>query len=141
METVNVNGADCTNIKVTPVNGNADDFLNKFSDKPLTEDPDKNKAKLNNFISYFKSKEFEKDVNRKAYKTGKAPREVAQGAISKAFGIVGDVLGIAVDTVDQTLHGLINLLSTVLHSTIDLITRVVDGLCRIVTFNKTCCRA
>ena len=140
MENMSINGAECINVKVTPV---SDDFLNKFSDTPLTEDPDKKEAtdKLKRFIDYFKSETFEKDVNRKAYKTGKAPKEVAQGAISKAFGVVGDVLGIAVDTVDQTLHGLINLLSTVLHSAVDLITRVVNGLCRIITFNKTCCKA
>ena len=144
VENVKVNGADCINVTVTPIsNDKADEFLNKFSDKPLTEDPEKEKIakeKLNKFIKYFKSDAFEKDVNRQAYKTGKAPREVAKNAITKAFGLVGDILGIAVDTVDCTLHGLINLLSVALHSAVSLITRIVDGLCRIVTFNQTCCR-
>ena len=146
MESMSINGADCINIKVTPVNNaKADEFLKKFSDKPLTEDPDKTekeaKDKLKKFIDYFKSDAFEKDVNRKAYKTGETPRQVAQNAISKAFGIVGDILGIVTDTANHTLHGLINLLATALHSAVDLITRVVDGLCRVVTFNQTCCKA
>lgn len=146
-ENVKVNGAECINVTVTPIeienNGTptvevkADDFLNQFSDEPLTEDPEKAKHKLSSIISYLKSGRFKEKVNSEAYKTGIPPKKIAQGVISKAFGIVGDILGIAVNTVSCTLNGLVDLLSNILHSGINLITRVVNGLCRIVTFNQT----
>ena len=148
-ENIKVSGAECINVTVTPVNApnapvvettvNADDFLNKFSDKPLTEDPDKAKAKLKGIINYLKSDRFEKRVNREAYKQGKSPKQVAQNAISKAFGIAGDILGIAVDTVNHTLNGLVDMLSNTLHGAINLITRLANSLCRIITFNQTAC--
>lgn len=146
-ENVKVNGAECINVTVTPIENNgtpiveikADDFLNQFSDEPLTEDPEKVKHKLSSIISYLKSGRFKKKINSEAYKTGIPPKKIAQGVISKAFGIVGDILGIAVNTVSCTLNGLVDLLSNILHSGINLITRVVNGLCRIVTFNQTVC--
>ena len=127
-----INGDSCINVKVTPVD---DEFINQFSDEPLTEDPDK--TKLSDIISYLKSNRFKKKVNSIAYKTGIPPKQIAKGVISKAFGIVGDILGIAIDTVSCTLSGLVDLLSNVLHKGIDLITKVVRGLTRIVTFNQT----
>lgn len=137
-ENVKVNGAECINVTVTPIENNgtpiveikADDFLNQFSDEPLTEDPEKAKHKLSSIISYLKSGRFKKKVNSEAYKTGIPPRKIAQGVISKAFGIVGDILGIAVDTINCTLNNLVDLLSNILHSGINLITRIVNGLCR-----------
>lgn len=146
-ENVKVNGAECINVTVTPIENNgtptveikADDFLNQFSDEPLTEDPEKAKHKLSSIISYLKSGRFKKKVNSEAYKTGIPPKKIAQGVISKAFGIVGDILGIAVDTVNCTLNNLVDLLSNILHSGINLITRIVNGLCRIITFNQTVC--
>ena len=144
-ETMKVDGSKCINVKVTPstegtpnVEIEADDFLNQFSDKPLTEDPNA-KKKLNSIIGYLKSSRFKKKVNSEAYKTGVPPKKVAQGVISKAFGIVGDILGIAVDTVSCTLNGLVDLLSNILHREIDLVTKVVNGICRVVTFNQTAC--
>lgn len=142
-----IDGSKCINVTVTPTEGTpiptveikADEFLNQFSDKPLTENPDEEKAKgkLKSMISYLKSDRFKKKVNSEAYKTGIPPRQVAKGVISKAFGIIGDILGIAVDTVSCTLNGLIDLLSGILHSGVNLITRIVNGLCRIITFNQT----
>lgn len=150
-QTLKIDGSNCVNVKVTsnvdPNNFNgepvieihADDFLDQFSDEPLTEDPEKAKGKLKNMIAYLKSNRFKKKVNSEAYKTGIPPKQVAKSAISKAFGIVGDILGIAVGTVSCTLNGLVDLLSSILHSGINLITKVVNGLCRVVTFNQTAC--
>ena len=149
-EDMKIDGTKCVNITVTPMQSDdlsgtpvvevkADDFLNRFSDKPLTEDPDKAKSKLNKMIKYLKSSRFEKKINSEAYKTGIPPQQVAKGVISKAFGIVGDILGIVVNTANCTLNGLVDLLATVLHKGIDLITRVVNGVCRVVTFNQTAC--
>ena len=137
-----IDGSKCSNITVSPtgipaVEIKADDFLNQFSDKPLTEDPEAGQSKLRNIIKYLKSSRFEKKVNSEAYKTGVPPRQVAKGVIAKAFGIVGDIAGIAVNTVSCTLNGLIDLLSDILHSGVNLITKVVNGICRIVTFNQT----
>jgi hypothetical protein len=145
-ESIKVNGSECINITVNPTNESeptvtieTDEFLNQFSDEPLTEDPEKAKNKLSKLISYLKSSRFSKKVNSEAYKTGIPPRQVAKGAIMKAFGILGDILGIAVHTVSHTLNGLVDLLSDVLHMGINLITKAVDGLCRILTFNQTAC--
>jgi len=149
METVKVSGADCINVTVTPIDATADtpvveakvevndEFLNKFSDEPLTEDPAKAKRKLKNLIKFLKSDKFEDRVNREAYKRGIPPKQVATNAISKAFGIVGDILGIAVDTVNHTLNGLITMLTDILHGTVNMITRAVNALCRILTFNQS----
>lgn len=139
-----IDGSKCINITVTPategeqpvVNIDADPFLNQFSDEPLKEDPNA-KKKLSSIIDYLKSSRFTKKVNSEAYKTGIPPKQIAKGVILKAFGIIGDILGIAVHTVSYTLHGLVDLLSYILHSGINLITKFVDGLCRIVTFNQT----
>lgn len=148
MESVKVSGADCINVTVTPVNTTDtpvveakvnvnDDFLDKFSDEPLTEDPEKAKKKLKGLINFLKSDKFEDRVNREAYKRGIPPKQVAKNCISKAFGIVGDILGIAVDTANYSLNGLIDLLTGILHGAVNLITRVVNALCRIITFNQT----
>lgn len=131
------NGATATVINETTTD-TEDEFLKQFSDKPVTEDPDKeSRDKLKGIINYLKSKNFKKDVERKSYKTGIPPRDIARGIIGKAFGIVGDILGITVATARQTLNGLVDLLTNILHSGINLIANLVDGLCRIVTFNKT----
>lgn len=143
-EEVKVNGANIKieSIKVTQnpkeleeSEIDEDEFLEQFSDEPLTEDP--NRFRLKSIIDYLKSKSFVKDINRQAYKTGIPPKQIAKGAISKAFGIVGDILGVTVGTVNHTLNGLVDLLSSLLHSAINLVTRLVNGLCRIITFNQT----
>lgn len=146
-ETLKVSGSECVNVTVTPVTEqpveetvievSADELLNKFSDKPITEDPEKAKGRLKGLIKYLKSSRFEKKVNSEAYKTGIPPRQIAKGIVAKAFGIIGDILGIAVNTVSCTLNGLIDLLSGILHKGVDIITRVVNGVCRIVTFNQS----
>ena len=147
-ESMKIDGSKCINITVTPTENiptveiKADEFLNQFSDEPLTKNPDeeeKAKGRLKSMIAYLKSDRFKKKVNSEAYKTGIPPKQVAKGVISKAFGIIGDILGIAVNTVSYTLNGLIDLLSSILHSGINLITKVVNGLCRVVTFNQTAC--
>ena len=141
MEENVITGSDCINITVTPTTTvENDEFLEQFSDEILTEDPEAEaqaKKKVSSIINYLKSGRFKKKVNSEAYKQGIPPRRVAQGVISKAFGIIGDILGIAVNTVSQTLNGLIDILSAVLHSGVNLLTKLVNGLCRIVTFNQT----
>ena len=136
-DTIKVNGSECTNVIATPVTQPVDDeLLNKFSNEPLTEDPQA-KKKLNTLISYLNSERFENKVNEEAYRTGIPPRQLAKGIVSKAFGIIGDILGIVVNTASCTLSGLIDLLHSILQKGVGLITRVFNGICRIVTFNQT----
>lgn len=136
-DTIKVNGSECINVTVTPVTQPTnDDFLNKFSNEPLTEDPQA-KKKLKNMISYLNSERFENKINEEAYKNGIPPRRLAKGIVSKALGVVGDILGIVVNTASCTLSGLIELLHSVLQKGIGLITRILNGVCRIVTFNQT----
>lgn len=145
-----INGSQCINVTVTPVENptqgiptvevKTDDFLNQFSNEPLTEDPEQveGKKKLKSLISYLKSDRFKKKVNSEAYKTGIPPRQIAKGFIAKAFGVIGDILGIAIDAVNYTLNSLVDMLSNILHSGINLISRIANGIYRIFTFNQTC---
>lgn len=145
-EDIRVNGSDCKNVKVEPVKVDVntvtatDDFLKKFSDKPLTDNPDlaKNaKDMLHGFAKFINSDKFADKVNTCALKTGIPPRQIASGFISKTAGILGDVLGITVDVIHTTIQGILDLIYTVLSKGIEVIMSAARGLVRIVTFNKT----
>lgn len=137
-EKIKIDGVDCINVKILPGDGNKseDDFINQFSDEPLKESPE-DKTKLKNIISYLKSERFKKKINSVAYEKGIPPKQVAKGVISKMFGIVGDILGIAVETTYCTLSGLLDLLNTILQKGLDLIAKVVRSITKIITFNQT----
>ena len=148
-ELIVIDGSECPTVKAESKKTNSnkeniaeeeDDFFDNFSDEVLEEDPDKKaKTKLQAVIAYLKSSRFVKKINSVAYKKGIPPKQVAKGVIGKAFGIVGDILGIAVNTISSTLNGLIDLLHSVLKKGVEIITRVVSGICSIVTFNQTVC--
>lgn len=147
-EQINVNGNTCSNVTVEPVTEKMkakianielgeDDFLKQFSDKPLEANPEQAKAKLNGFMKYLKSQKFVDKINAEAMKTGIPPKKLAKGFISKAIGTLGDVLGIAIGTVQMTLNGLLDLIHCILGKGIDIIMNAFRGLVRIVTFNQT----
>jgi hypothetical protein len=123
----------------TPVT--SDPILDQFSDEPIIQPTEKEvkeaKSFLKNVQSYIKSEKFVKDCNAKAMQTGQSPKKVATTYIGKVAGIIGDGLGMAVDTVNIGAVGLIDLISTLLTKAVNLICNIVRGIIRTVTFNRT----
>ena len=92
---------------------------------------------LKDVQNYIKSDKFINDCNERAKCTGESPKKVAKTYIGKVAGVIGDGLGIAVDTVNIGAVGLIDLIGTLLTRAIDLICNIVRGIVRTLTFNRT----
>lgn len=130
----------------SPVNATAssvvnDPILSKLSDEPIVQPTKKEEKEARKFLKdvqdYLKTDKFINDCNKKAMRTGETPLKVAQTYIGKVAGIIGDGLGMAVDTVNIGAIGLIDLISTLLTKAIDVICNIVRGIVRTVTFNRT----
>lgn len=103
-----------------------------------TEQEKKAKSFLTDISKYMQSKEFKDDVNEASKKYNVPPKKIAQGFIEKAFGTVGDILGITISVVCNAGHTVIHIASTIAHSIINLLQGIANGIANIVTFNKTC---
>lgn len=119
----------------------SDPILDRLSDEPIKQ-PTKEKEKearkfLKDVQDYIKSDRFVDDCNAKAMKTGQSPKKVATTYIGKVAGVIGDGLGIAVDTVNIGAVGLIDLISTLLTKAVNLICNIVRGIVATLTFNRT----
>ena len=118
-----------------------DPILDQFSDEPIVppteEEVREAKTFLKNVQDYIQSNKFVKDCNTKAMQTGVSPKKVATTYIGKVAGIIGDGLGMAVDTVNIGAVGLIDLISTLLTKAVNLICNIVRGIVRTLTFNRT----
>jgi hypothetical protein len=142
-----MDGSKVLNVTIgSPVDATAsgvvgDPILDKLSDEPIiqpTKEEEKEARKfLKNVQSYLKSDKFIDDCNERAKKTGESPKKVATTYIGKVAGIIGDGLGMAVDTVNIGAVGLIDLISTLLTKAVNLICNIVRGIIRTVTFNRT----
>jgi phage-related protein len=55
----------------------------------------------------------------------------------KVLGIIGDILGIVVNTVCNIVDTAIHLLSIVLHGAVDVISKLANGIISVVTLNQT----
>lgn len=126
-----------------------DPILNQFSDEvpgqeqaaqgaqPSQEEAEQSVGFLKGIMNYIKSQAFVDDCNRKAREAGVSPKKVAKTYIGKAAGIVGDSLGIAINTAEIGATGFINLLGNVLNMAISLICRVARGIAAFITGNRT----
>ena len=129
----------------SPVNATAsnvanDPILNKLSDKhiqPTKEEEKEARKFLKDVQDYLKTDKFISDCNKRAQRTGETPLKVAQSYIGKVAGIIGDGLGMAVDTAEIGAIGLIDLISTLLTKAVSLICSIVKGIVRTVTFGRT----
>lgn len=129
----------------SPVNATAssvvgDPILDKLSDEPIipTKEEEKEARKfLKNVQDYLKSDKFVNDCNARAMKTGESPKKVAVTYIEKVAGIIGDGLGMAVDTIETGAVGLINLIDLLLTKAVTIICSIVRCVVRVVTFNRT----
>ena len=116
-----------------------EEALNDFSDEvPTDDETTKAKGFLKQFTDYIKGDTFKRDINNTAKKYNVPPKKLAQNFFEKALGTVGDVLGIAIGTVGNAAHTLVDILSTIVHGAVGLIVNVANALSRIVTLNKTC---
>lgn len=118
-----------------------DPILEKLSDEliqqPTKEEEKKAKTFLKDVQSYLKSDKFIDDCNERAKKTGESPKKVAITYIGKVAGIIGDGLGMAIDTVNIGAVGLIDLISTLLTKAVNVICNIVRGIISTITFNRT----
>ena len=112
--------------------------LNEFSDTVPSAKEAKATKFLNNFKDYIQSQAFKDDVEETSKKYGVPPKKIAQNFFEKALGTVGDILGIGISVVCNTGHIVVNIASTVLHSIVNLIKSIANGIARIVTLNRTC---
>ena len=129
-----------SSVNATASNVANDPILSKLSDEPIqpTKQEEKEARKfLKDVQNYIKSDKFINDCNERAKCTGESPKKVAKTYIGKVAGVIGDGLGIAVDTVNIGAVGLIDLIGTLLTRAIDLICNIVRGIVRTLTFNRT----
>lgn len=101
------------------------------------EQINKGKKIIEEFSAFVDSEDFKKKVKEKSEKYDLPPKKVADGFVAKVFGTISDTLGVVLNVVDYSIHGLINFLAFILNSAVDLILKVATGLVRIITFNKT----
>lgn len=136
---------ECDNLQQTLNNTveTMNETLNSFSNKAPQETEKEKKAKsfLSDFQNYIKSSQFKSDVNEASKKYNVPPKKLAQNFFEKALGTVGDILGVAISTICNAGHMIVNIAGTVCHGIINLIQNIVSGLASIVTFNKTCVTA
>lgn len=89
------------------------------------------------FSDYIGSNDFENAVNEKAEKYNVPPKQIAKNFFLKALGIIGDILGIVVNTVCSIIDTGITLLATLLHGAVSVIGKAGNGLVSVVTMNQT----
>jgi len=131
-------------IKVEPIiedNNTADDEeMNKFSDifKQFADALGGSaKQTFGGFSEYIKSPKFKSDLNEKSQKYDIPPKQLAKSFFLKIFGILGDIVGIAINTACNLADTAVNILASILHGGIELINKAVNAVGRIFTLNQT----
>jgi hypothetical protein len=143
-DTVNVEPIPCE--QCIPEEEEAKDFTTQFKalfDAFTEEIPNNNhegknaKGFFKKFSNYIGSKDFENAVNEKAEKYNVPPKQIAKNFFLKVLGIIGDILGIVVNTVCSIIDTAVSLLATLLHGTVSVIGKAGNGLVSVVTMNQT----
>ena len=93
---------------------------------------------IKGFMDYLQSGKFKEDVNINAQRYNVSPKRLADTFLEKVLVTIGDVLGIAVNTVGNIAHTIVNILSSVLNSGITLIENVGNSIANMVSLNKYC---
>lgn len=89
------------------------------------------------FSDYIGSNGFKEELNRKSEETKIPAKELATNFFLKVLGIIGDILGIVVNTVCNIVDTAIHLLSIVLHGAVDVVSKLANGIISVVTLNQT----
>ena len=87
--------------------------------------------------SYFNSANFKKDIEKTAMEYHIPPKQLAKNFFLKIFGIVGDILGIVVNTACSVAHTIATIFNSLLHSAIDVVGKVANTIVSVVTLNQT----
>lgn len=115
--------------------------IDGFSDEvPVQENEEKvqeSKNFLNWFRNYIGSQNFKDSVNNASIKYNVPPKAVAKNFFENILGTIGDVLGVAIGTVRNVGHTIVDIITAVLHGGVNLICNIANALASIVTLNKT----
>lgn len=112
-------------------------MFNTFADNLGNAGQAENAGFFKRFADYINSKAFNDNVNQKAEKYKIPPKQLAKGFILKVLGIIGDILGIVVNTVTNIADLAVNLLSQLLHGTVEVVNKVANGIVSVITCNQT----
>lgn len=89
------------------------------------------------FANYIGSKEFKEDLNEKSEKYKVPPKELAKTFFGKVLALLGDALGIVVNTACSIVDTLVSVVSTILHSAVDIVAKAGNALSSLISCNKT----
>lgn len=129
----NTNDINDIKFEFTPNNEKQNISDNK---KENIRDINESKSFIRSFICYLKNGLFKKDVSKMSKTMNVPPKRVATTFIGKFFGVISDVLDIALTGIKFTVYTLIDLLNNILLKGADIIFNVATGLTRILTGNK-----
>ena len=89
------------------------------------------------FSEYIGSKEFEDSLAEKSEKYKVPPKQIAKNFFLKVLGIIGDILGIVVNTACSILDTAVSLLATLLHGPIEVVGKAGNAIVRVISCNQT----
>ena len=92
---------------------------------------------LKGFLDKLASEEFERECEEVGKDLNLPKQVVAKNFLMRCLGVVGDCLGIVIETGRGFVHGLINIIAWVLTQGINIICNVAHGLARFITLNQT----
>lgn len=115
------------------------ELFNAFAEEIPNNSHEAKSAKgfFKKFSDYVGSKKFADDVNEKAEKYKVPPKQIAKNFFLKVLGIIGDILGIVVNTVCSIVDTAVTLLATLLHGAVAVIGKVGNAVASVVTLNQT----
>ena len=152
VDTENINTASDIDINVENMAEDISNVLNGFNDfvddnnetsssnsEFMANEQATTKAKrtILDFMSFLKSNKFKDEVNAMAKEYKVPPKRLATNFITKVLATVGDILGIAVSTVGNVAHNLIDLLSSILHGGVNIVIKVANAIISVGTLNRT----
>lgn len=92
---------------------------------------------LSGFLEKIASQEFEQECEEVGKQLNLPKQVVAKNFLMRCLGVIGDCLGIAIETTRGFVHGLIRIISWVLTQSVNVICNVAHGLARFITLNQT----
>ena len=114
-----------------------EDILNQFDDENDSEEAKEAKGVFKKFLGYVSSNAFKKDVEEVAEKYHTSPRQLAKGYITKALGILGDILNTVISTAGNIMDTIVNVISVIAHGAVDVLVRAGKALANLVSLNQT----
>ena len=89
------------------------------------------------FGQYVKSDKFKEDLEEKSEKYKIPPKQLAKNFFLKVLGIIGDILGVVVNTVVGIAYSIADIIGRLLKAGVEAVGKVANGLVRVVSLNQT----